>query len=30
VKRLIEFIPRQQYDQMDASVAKLLRDQPAA
>src|SRR6476646_6581606 len=30
VKRLIEHIPRQQYDQLDASAAKMLRDQPAA
>jgi MoxR-like ATPase len=30
VKRLIEAIPRQQYDEMDASAARMLRDQPAA
>jgi len=30
VKKLIEFIPRQQYDELDKSTAKLLRDQPAA
>jgi len=30
VKRLIEFIPRQQYDEADKAVAKVLRDQPAA
>jgi hypothetical protein len=30
VKKLIEFIPRQQYDELDKATAKLLRDQPAA
>jgi MoxR-like ATPase len=30
VKKLIDHIPRQQYDQLDANVAKMLRDQPAA
>lgn len=30
VKRLIDFIPRQQYDEADATAAKLMRDQPAA
>jgi MoxR-like ATPase len=30
VKRLIEHIPRQQYDELDRTAAKLLRDQPAA
>ena len=30
VQRLIEHIPRQQYDAMDASSAKMLRDHPAA
>jgi MoxR-like ATPase len=30
VKRLIDFIPRQQYDELDKTAAKLLRDQPAA
>jgi MoxR-like ATPase len=30
VKRLIEHIPRQQYDEMDATTSKLMRDQPAA
>jgi MoxR-like ATPase len=30
VKRLIEHIPRQQYDELDKNAAKLLRDQPAA
>ncbi len=30
VKRLIEHIPRQQYDELDKTTAKLLRDQPAA
>jgi MoxR-like ATPase len=30
VKRLIDHIPRQQYDQLDATVSKMLRDQPAA
>ncbi len=30
VHRLMEHIPRQQYDDLDKSAAKLLRDQPAA
>jgi len=30
VKKLIEAIPRQQYDDLDATTAKMLRDQPAA
>jgi len=30
VKKLIEHIPRQQYDELDKNAAKLLRDQPAA
>jgi hypothetical protein len=30
VKRLMEYIPRQQYDELDRTAAKLLRDQPAA
>jgi MoxR-like ATPase len=30
VKKLIEFIPRQQYDELDKTAAKLMRDQPAA
>ncbi|MBC8109128.1 MAG: MoxR family ATPase, partial [Anaerolineae bacterium] len=30
VKKLIETIPRQQYDDLDATTAKMLRDQPAA
>jgi MoxR-like ATPase len=30
VKRLMEFIPRQQYDELDATVARVMRDQPAA
>jgi MoxR-like ATPase len=30
VKKLMEYIPRQQYDELDASAAKMLRDQPAA
>jgi len=30
VTRLIEHIPRQQYDQLDAAAAKVLKDQPAA
>ncbi len=30
VKKLMEHIPRQQYDELDASMAKMLRDQPAA
>ena len=30
VRRLIEHIPRQQYDDQDAASARMLRDQPAA
>jgi MoxR-like ATPase len=30
VKKLIEYIPRQQYDELDKSTARVLRDQPAA
>jgi MoxR-like ATPase len=30
VKKLIDFIPRQKYDELDKTSAKLLRDQPAA
>ena len=30
VKKLIEFIPRQQYDELDKTMARVLRDQPAA
>jgi MoxR-like ATPase len=30
VRRLMEHIPRQQYDELDRTTAKLLRDQPAA
>jgi MoxR-like ATPase len=30
VKKLIDFIPRQQYDELDRTAAKMLRDQPAA
>ncbi len=30
VKKLIDFIPRQQYDELDKTTAKLMRDQPAA
>src|SRR6478672_2147513 len=30
VKKLIDFIPRQQYDDLDKQAAKMLRDQPAA
>jgi MoxR-like ATPase len=30
VKKLIDFIPRQQYDELDKQAAKMLRDQPAA
>ena len=30
VKKLIDYIPRQQYDELDKNAAKLLRDQPAA
>ena len=30
VKKLIEHIPRQQYDELDKNAARLMRDQPAA
>ena len=30
VRKLIDFIPRQQYDELDRTTAKMLRDQPAA
>ena len=30
VKKLIDTIPRQQYDEMDKTTAKMLKDQPAA
>jgi hypothetical protein len=30
VKKLIDHIPRQQYDDLDKQTAKMLRDQPAA
>ena len=30
VKKLIDHIPRQQYDELDKTTAKMLRDQPAA
>src|SRR4051812_47631185 len=30
VKKLIDYIPRQQYDELDKNAAKLMRDQPAA
>src|SRR4029078_5413583 len=30
VKKLIEYIPRQQYVELDKQAAKMLRDQPAA
>jgi MoxR-like ATPase len=30
VKKLVDFIPRQKYDELDKTSAKLLRDQPAA
>jgi MoxR-like ATPase len=30
VKKLIDAIPRQQYEELDAQTAKMLRDQPAA
>ena len=30
VKKLIDYIPRQQYDDLDKQAAKMLRDQPAA
>ena len=29
VKKLMDFIPRQQYDELDRSAARLVRDQPA-
>ncbi len=29
VRKLIDFIPRQQYDELDKNMAKLLREQPA-
>jgi MoxR-like ATPase len=30
VRRLIEHIPRQQYDELDATLGRMLKDQPAA
>jgi len=30
VKKLIDYIPRQQYEELDKTAAKVLRDQPAA
>src|SRR5438477_10940094 len=30
VKKLMDYIPRQQYDELDKQTAKLMRDQPAA
>jgi MoxR-like ATPase len=30
VKKLIDFIPKQQYEELDQQTAKMLRDQPAA
>src|SRR5207302_3553398 len=30
VKKLMDHIPRQQYDELDKTTAKMLRDQPAA
>ena len=30
VKKLIDYIPRQQYDELDRNAARLMRDQPAA
>ena len=30
VKKLIEFIPRQQYEELDKQMGKMMRDQPAA
>ncbi len=30
VKKLIETIPRQQYDELDANIARVMRDAPAA
>ena len=29
VKKLIDYIPRQQYDELDKTASKLMRDQPA-
>ena len=29
VKKLIDYIPRQQYDEMDKNAARLMREQPA-
>jgi MoxR-like ATPase len=28
IKRLIEFIPRQQYEELDRTTAKVMRDEP--
>jgi MoxR-like ATPase len=30
VKKLAEFIPRQQYDDLDKTAAKMMKDSPAA
>ena len=30
VKKLMDFIPRQQYDELDKTVSRVLKDQPAA
>ena len=30
VKKLIDFIPRQQYEELDRTAAKMMKDQPAA
>src|SRR5437763_12945389 len=30
VRKLIDFIPRQQYEELDKTTAKMLKDQPAA
>jgi MoxR-like ATPase len=30
VRKLIDYIPRQQYEELDANLAKMMRDQPAA
>jgi len=30
IKKLIDFIPRQQYDEMDRTTAKVLRDEPVS
>ena len=30
VQKLIDYIPRQQYEELDRTTAKMLRDQPAA